>query len=51
MNSRPGGVTEPFRCLGLASYENDEGEWPMAVRWRLERPIPPEWIPVMVVAV
>ena len=37
---RAGGVTEPFRCLGFASYESHEGERPMAIRWRLERPIP-----------
>jgi hypothetical protein len=29
---RAGGVTEPFRCLGFASYESHEGERPMAIR-------------------
>ena len=42
---RAGGVTEPFRCLGFARYESHEGERPMAIRWRLERPIPAVWLP------
>jgi len=33
---RVGGVTEPFRCLGFAIYESNEGERPMAIRLRLE---------------
>ena len=40
---RSGGVTEPFRCLGFARYEGHEGERPMAIRWRLEVPIPAAW--------
>ena len=40
-------TTEPFRCLGFANYESHEGERPMAIRWRLERPIPAAWLPVM----
>ena len=41
---RARGVTEPFRCLGCARYESHEGERPMAIRWRLERPIPAGWM-------
>ena len=48
---RAGGVTEPFRCLGFARYESHEGERPMAIRWRLERPIPAAWLPAMALAV
>ncbi len=44
---KQGTVTEPFRCLGFANYESHEGERPMAIRWRLERPIPAAWLPVM----
>jgi len=39
------GPTEPFLCLGFASYEGHEGERPMAIRWRLERQIPAAWLP------
>jgi len=48
---RGGGVTEPFRCLGFATYVSHEGERPMAIRWRLEREIPVGWMPVMGLAV
>jgi hypothetical protein len=48
---RQGSVTEPFVCLGFASYESHEGERPMAIRWRLEREIPAMWMPVMALAV
>jgi hypothetical protein len=48
---RQGGVTEPFRCLGFARYESHEGERPMAIRWRLERPIPAGWMQGMGLAV
>jgi hypothetical protein len=48
---KQGGVTEPFRCLGFATYESHEGERPMAIRWRLEREIPAAWLPVMGLAV
>ncbi len=44
-DGRPGGPTEPFVCLGFASYESHEGERPMAIRWRLERQIPAAWLP------
>jgi hypothetical protein len=30
VDGRPGGVTEPFRCLGFATYAGHEGERPMA---------------------
>jgi hypothetical protein len=39
-------ATEPLRCLGFTNYESHEGERPMAIRWRLERPIPAAWLPV-----
>jgi hypothetical protein len=42
---RQGTVTEPFVCLGFATYESHEGERPMAIRWRLEREIPAMWMP------
>ncbi len=29
-DGRPGGPTEPFVCLGFATYESHEGERPMA---------------------
>jgi hypothetical protein len=45
VDGRPGGVTEPFRCQGFATYESHEGERPMAIRWRLERQIPAAWLP------
>ncbi|MGL6135157.1 MAG: hypothetical protein ACRC1L_13365, partial [Prochlorococcaceae cyanobacterium] len=45
VDGRQGGVTEPFRCLGFATYESHEGERPMAIRWRLERQIPVAWLP------
>ena len=45
VEGRAGGVTEPFRCLGFATYESHEGERPMAIRWRLERQIPAAWLP------
>ena len=48
---KQGGVTEPFRCLGFASYESHEWERPMAIRWRLERAIPAGWLPAMALAV
>jgi superfamily II DNA or RNA helicase len=48
---RQGSVTEPFRCLGFATYESHESERPMAIRWRLEREIPAAWLPVMGLAV
>ncbi len=48
---RAGGITEPFRCLGFARYESHQGERPMAIRWRLERPIPAGWMQGMGLAV
>ncbi len=35
----------------LFHWESHEGERPMAIRWRLERPIPVGWMPVMGLAV
>ncbi len=48
---RQGTVTEPFVCLGFARYASQEGERPMAIRWRVEREIPAAWLPVMGLAV
>ena len=48
---RAGGVTEPFQCLGFARYVSHEGERPMGIRWRLERPIPAGWMQGMGLAV
>ena len=48
---RATGATEPFRCLGFVRYESHEGERPMAIRWRLERPIPAGWMQGMGLAV
>ena len=50
-DGRPGAPTEPFVCLGFATYESHEGERPMAIRWRLERLIPAAWLPVMALAI
>jgi hypothetical protein len=50
-SGRAGGITEPFRCLGFATYVSHEGERPMAIRWRLQRPIPAAWLPGMALAV
>ena len=50
-DGRPGGHTEPFRCLGFARYAGHEGERPMAIRWRLERQIPAAWLHGMALAV
>ncbi|MFM2159190.1 MAG: hypothetical protein RLZZ124_1664, partial [Cyanobacteriota bacterium] len=48
---KQGAITEPFACLGFATYESHEGERPMAIRWRMEREIPAAWLPVMGLAV
>ncbi|TQM08956.1 DUF3427 domain-containing protein [Pseudonocardia kunmingensis] len=32
----------PFLCLGLCSYEEHSGERPIAITWRLRRPMPGE---------
>ncbi|WP_228009168.1 DUF3427 domain-containing protein [Cyanobium sp. LEGE 06113] len=49
--NKRGGVTMPFHCLGFADYLSHEGERPMAIRWRLQQPIPAAWLPVMGLAV
>jgi hypothetical protein len=49
--SKRGGVTMPFLCLGFANYVSHEGERPMAIRWRLHRPIPGAFYPELAVAV
>jgi len=37
---KQGSLTEPFMCLRFAIDKTHEGEQPMAICWRLERPIP-----------
>ena len=32
--------TAPFLCLGDVSYVSHRGERPMAITWKLERPMP-----------
>lgn len=32
----------PFLCLGAANYEEHRGEKPIAITWRLQRPMPVE---------
>ncbi|MCP9917549.1 DUF3427 domain-containing protein [Cyanobium sp. ATX 6F1] len=49
--NRRGGVTLPFLCLGFADYVSNEGERPMAIRWRLHRAIPGAFYPELAVAV
>ena len=49
--SKRGGVTLPFLCLGFADYVSHEGERPMAIRWRLHRAIPGGFYPELAVAV
>jgi superfamily II DNA or RNA helicase len=49
--SKRGGVTLPFLCLGFADYVSHEGERPMAIRWRLHRAIPGAFYPELAVAV
>ena len=34
------GVTQPFTCLGTASYESHTGSRPISIVWRLHHPIP-----------
>ncbi len=40
-NADDRGVAPPYVCLGLAEYVRHEGERPMAITWRLRRPMPP----------
>jgi superfamily II DNA or RNA helicase len=49
--NKRGGLTMPFLCLGFADYVSHEGERPMAIRWRLHRPIPGAFYPELAVAV
>lgn len=49
--SRRGGVTLPFLCLGFADYLSHEGERPMAIRWRLLGAIPGAFYPELAVGV
>ncbi|WP_235300063.1 hypothetical protein [Synechococcus sp. GFB01] len=41
---RAGSVTEPFRHPCVARYDSPEVEWPMTIRWRLERQIQARWL-------
>jgi superfamily II DNA or RNA helicase len=50
-DSKRGGVTLPFLCLGFDDYVRHEGERPMAIRWRLHRAIPGGFYPELAVAV
>ncbi len=50
VNNR-GVVTKPFHCLGFAEDVSHEGERPMAIRWRLQQPIPAAFVPEQAVAV
>ncbi|WP_198949693.1 hypothetical protein [Synechococcus sp. 1G10] len=50
-HSRCGGYTLPFLCLRIAGSMGHEGEGPMAIRWRLQRPIPGAFYPELAVAV
>jgi len=43
--SKRGGVTLPFLCMGFADYVSHEGEWTMAIRSRLHRAIPAAFVP------
>ena len=38
--ARINGVTQPFTCLGTASYVHHSGSKPMSITWRLHHPIP-----------
>ena len=49
--SKRGGVTLPFLCLGFADDVSHEGERPMAIRWRLHRAIPAAFVPELALAV
>ncbi len=33
----------PFLCLGTATYQSHRGERPMAITWKLEHPLPPDF--------
>ncbi|APD47801.1 MULTISPECIES: hypothetical protein [unclassified Synechococcus] len=39
------------QCLGFADYVSHEGERPLAIRWRLQGPIPGAFYPELAVAV
>jgi hypothetical protein len=49
--NKRGGVALPFHCLGFADYVSHEGERPMAIRWRLQRPIQGAFVPELALAV
>ncbi|MGB7566188.1 MAG: DUF3427 domain-containing protein, partial [Prochlorococcaceae cyanobacterium] len=57
--NKRGGVALPFHCLGFADYVSHVaegfcaavGERPMAIRWRLQRPIQGAFVPELALAV
>ena len=49
--SRRGGVTLPFLCLGFADYVSYEGERSMAIRCWLHRAIPAAFVPELALSV
>jgi hypothetical protein len=40
-----------LHSVRVGLHDSQEGERPMAIRWRLEREIPAAWLPVMALAV
>ncbi len=50
-DNKRGSVTLPFHFLGFANYVSHQGERPMAIRWRLQQPIPAAFYPDLAVAV
>lgn len=49
--NKGGGITLPFLCLGFADYMCHQGERPMAISWRLHKPIPGASVPALALAV
>ncbi len=49
--NKRGGVTLPFHCLSFADDVSHQGARPMAIRWRLQQPIPAAFYPELAVAV
>jgi superfamily II DNA or RNA helicase len=44
------GMTSPYICLGHVRYTSHTGESPMAIKWKLDIPIPQRFIKVMKIA-
>lgn len=49
--SRQNGQTVPFLCLGFVHYVSHQGERPMAIRWKLNQPIPAQLYPSIAITV